>query len=297
MQSEENWTPVKLVQWIAGYFKEKDIPGNHRLEAEKLVSKALGIERIELYLQFDRPAQPEELDVLKSFIRRRHSREPVDYILGSTEFWSLSLQTGPGVLIPRPDTETLIETALTWLPECSDGAPFSILELGTGTAAIPLALASERSNLEITTCDISSEALSFAQINLKQHAELLVPKNNQIYLTHSDKFKAVPANHQFQMIISNPPYIDKEELQTLAPDVLDWEPQLALDGGETGLDFYEYLIQQAPGYLAHQGVLLIEHGYQQKEQILDLIHRSGHFDSKAYQDINGKDRVISAQLL
>jgi release factor glutamine methyltransferase len=271
------WTPPKLVKWISNDFEEKGFPPPHRFQAEMLVSHALGISRLDIYLQHDKPCTSLEQQKLREMVKRRYRREPVAYIVGSCEFWTLSLKVGPGVLIPRADTEVLVEVVLEKMPENTKSAEYSILEMGTGSAAIPLALCSERSNLSIVTTDCSAEALSYAGQNLAAYQDLLSPKNNRIMMVQTDRFSAVKQSPYFDFIISNPPYIPENQFQSLQKEVSEWEPGIALAAGKYGTDFYEYFMNAGLFHLKPEGLLILEHGFDQAELIQELFCRNKKF--------------------
>ena len=287
------WTPPKLVQWISNDFEKKGFPPPHRLQAEQIVGHALNISRLEIYLQFDKPCTKQEQQKVRDLVKRRYKREPTSYILGYQDFWSLRLKVGPGVLIPRTDTEVLIEKALEIIPETPLEGNFRILELGTGTAAIPLALCSEREHLRILSSECSPEAIRFASQNIREYAEVIETKNNSITLIHGDGFSAISKELKADMIISNPPYIPSDDIQALQNEVKDWEPSLALDGGEDGLEFYKLLFGEAENRLKRDGILLFEHGYNQVLQLGTLLKSYPKLKLvESSKDYSGLDRVM-----
>lgn len=291
------WTPPKLVNWIANDFKKRGLPEPHRLEAEYLVSHALNISRLDIYLNHDKPCSVEEREQVKILLKRRLQREPLAYIIGSCEFWTLRLKVAPGVLIPRQDTETLIESTLRYLPERDDEQePLKILELGTGSAAIPLALAAERKNLHIVTVEKSREALECAVENIEKYEQKNRERNNHIFPIHGDGFSALKREKEYDLIISNPPYIVSDVIQSLQKEVMDWEPSLALDGGGDGLSFYRYLRDTSPFLLRENGHLIFEHGYDQFETIHGLLSEATHLNFlERVKDYQKMDRVMVYQ--
>ncbi len=286
------WTPPKLVKWISNDFEEKGFPPPHRFQAEMLVSHALEISRLDIYLQHDKPCTSFEQQKLREMVKRRYLREPVAYIVGSCEFWTLSLKVGPGVLIPRADTEILVEAVLERIPTEAKLAEYRILELGTGSAAIPLALCSERSNLFIVTTDCSAEALAYAKQNLANHQDLVSSKNNTIMMVHADRFSSINQSPCFDFIVSNPPYIPENQFQSLQKEVSEWEPGIALAGGINGTDFYEYLMN-AGSYLKPGGLMIFEHGFDQAELIQDLFNQNKALKFlEKRKDYSGHNRVL-----
>ena len=290
------WTPPQLVRWIAEDLKQKGFDPPHRFQAEMLVSHALKLSRLELYLQHDKPCTAAEQERLRELIKRRYRYEPIAYILGTADFWSLSLKVGPGVLIPRQETEVLVETALELIPDDHPSTGYQILELGTGSAAIPLAFCSSRTHLSITATEFSAEALAYARHNRMQYEHLLAERSNRLVLVQMDRFSAIHPETKANLIISNPPYIPDHQLRTLQRDVSEWEPLSALEGGKTGIDFYQYLFQAAIDTLTPNGYLVVEHGFDQAENLTRLIKEiDGLGLVKRQKDYSGHDRVLVIQ--
>ena len=287
--STGSWTVLKTLQWTADYFKRHGIsPG--RPTAELLLAHALGCERIDLYLRYDQPLNADELARFKALIMRRLEREPDAYIVGSREFWSLSFSVTPDVLIPRPETECLVEAALRQWPP---GHVINVLELGTGSGAISVALAHERPEWHIRATDLSAKALEIARHNadrLLRHHRIAFSKGSWFDCGGDQR-------HYFDLVISNPPYIAREELEGLEPEVFRFEPTLALDGGVDGLASLKPIIEGAPGYLKPQGVLILEIGYNQGAAVQSIGRRSGCFQAiRVEKDYSGLDRVAIFQL-
>ncbi len=290
MTSEKRWTPPKLVKWITDDFSDRGLPGLLRLEAERLVSHALKISRLDIYLQFDKPCTQEEQAIVRELVIRRRDHEPLSYIMKSSEFRSLSLDVGPGVLIPRPETELLVEAVLEIIRIPERVSPLQILELGTGSGAIPLALSMEDGPLMITATEISDQALSFARRNVNRYRQELEQGGSQILLIRGDRFEAIRKRPAYDCIVSNPPYITSTDIQDLQEEVRQWEPENALDGGDDGLDFYRYLTNAADSLLKKGGFLVCEHGFDQRELILEMATDSlKPFNS--IKDYAGLDRI------
>lgn len=295
MKNNDVWTPPKLVQWLASDMEKRNFPPPYRLEAELLVSHALEISRLDIYLQFDKPCKPDEQNRLRELYKRRLQREPLAYIIGHCEFWSFSFHVGEGVLIPRPDTEVLIETALEVIPDQSE-SPYQIIELGSGSGIIPIVLACEKENLSIRSVDKSTKALEYANKNLLEHQKKIEKKGNSVTFIHSDKFESPQIPDQVDLIISNPPYIPKADINNLQEEVKNWEPLSALEGGDTGYTFYTYLKNQAEIRLKEGGYIIFEHGYDQQEQISKLFSESPVLgNEKRVDDYAGKNRVLQFQ--
>lgn len=284
-----SWTILKTLLWTTDYFKRYGI-SNRRTSAEILLAHVLRCKRIDLYLRHDQPLHTSELAQFKALIKRRVRREPDAYIIGQREFWSLSFRVTPDVLIPRPETECLVEAVLDFFPD--DGQVMHVLELGTGSGAISVALAHERPNWSITASDISSGALEIARYNAR---ELL--KRNQINFIHGHWFEPFSAYQQsFDLIISNPPYISSTEIDGLAPEIHQFEPRTALDGGRNGLDSLEHLIRRAYLYLKPKGMLILEIGSNQREWVSDIAHQCAAYTLIDFRkDYSGFDRIAIFQ--
>ncbi len=265
-QTEGIWTPIKILAWTTGYLAEKGVE-NARREAEWLLCEVTGLDRVGLYLNFDRPLQEKELAAYCLLVTRRGKREPLQYILKNQEFDGLNLEVSPAVLIPRHDTETLIEEAFKRAVPTG-----SILDIGTGSGCIAIALAKRLPDASVTAVDISAEALMVASRNAAEHSV-------DIEFLSGSFFQPVNGR-RFNMIVSNPPYIRTADLPGLQPEVRDYEPQMALDGGLDGLDSYRYMITEAPGYLMPGGTILFEVGFDQADSVTSMLAENG-FDTIA----------------
>ena len=278
-----NWTILKTIEWLTNYLQGKDVP-EARLNAEHLIAHSLKIGRMDLYLQFDRPLTKNELAELKPLIERRAKREPLQYILETQPFRKVDIKVRPGVLIPRPETEIVVEEIIQLIPA---DIPKSILELGVGSGAIVAAIAGERDNVQITATEISPEALAIAKENT-------APYNERITLLLGDLFEPI-GDQSFDLIVSNPPYMRDDEWSTLQPEVRDHEPLTALKAGKDGLDFYRRIINDSGKHLNPGGFLIMEMGDGQSESIQKIINESPHLkDVVITKDLTGKDRVIRA---
>lgn len=278
----ESWTLLKLLRWMTGYFTKKGID-NPRLDAELLLAHQFGLDRVGLYLNYDRPLTSTELDQVRPLVKRRGRREPLQYVLGSTEFWSLQFRVSPEVLIPRADTEVLVEEALKYC--AADGV---LLDVGSGSGAVLISLLSELPAWRGVGIDISPGALEIARHNIAVHR-----LEDRAQLLEGD-LAALPEG-PFDLIVSNPPYIPASQWNGLMPEVRDFEPSLALLGGADGLDCYRYLTEQVPVSLAPDGWLLVEIGADQAGQIRDLFVSSGLTDVFLRHDYGGNPRVIGGR--
>ncbi|MBW2606951.1 MAG: peptide chain release factor N(5)-glutamine methyltransferase [Deltaproteobacteria bacterium] len=290
--SGNEWTILKLLKWTTSYFKSHKIE-SPRPGAEILLASILEINRIDLYLRYDQPLNRDELDKFKALIKRRVKREPVAYITGVKGFWSLNLAVTKDVLIPRPETECLVEAALSFLPagfgSDSNFSPKRILDLGTGTGAIILALSSEQSGHLFFASDCSVKAIKVAKENAKRNN-----LNETVCFFVGDWFS--PINDKkafFDIIISNPPYIQTGALCSLQPEIYEYEPGIALDGDEDGLSSLRRIISSAHIYLNRQGNLFLEIGHDQKDAVGKIIDDSKRYDDVVFsKDYSGNDRVV-----
>ena len=284
--SEGPWTILSLLKWTTSYFTSHDID-NPRSTAEVLLAHALKLKRIDLYLQYDRPMHTDELASYKVLIKRRAAREPVAYITGTREFWSLDFTVNCHVLIPRPETECLVEAALAVLREGKAGEPQCLLELGTGSGAVVTALASQEPGHHYFASDISIEALKVARENSVSLGQA------GIYFFVGDWLAPVQrAKACFDLIVSNPPYISRGDIKELQPEIHRYEPVQALDGEDDGLGCLRRIITAAPDCLNPGGVLLLEIGYGQEEGVAAIAQQTGQYDEVAFdKDYSGIPRV------
>ncbi|SMC26237.1 [protein release factor]-glutamine N5-methyltransferase [Desulfacinum hydrothermale DSM 13146] len=254
---EETWTILKVLQWTTQYFRGKGLE-QPRADAEVLLAHALGLRRVDLYLRFDQPLHPDELARYRELIKRRTSHEPTQYITGRQEFWSLELEVNPAVLIPRPETERLVELAL----EAFEEESLRVLDVGTGSGAIAIALATERPGWAVTACDISLSALKTARRNARRHGVA-----DRIAFVASDLTAAFrPSPPPFHLICANPPYVGDAQWDGLAPEVTHQEPETALrGGGPQGTHVPRKLLRNAFPLLLPGGMLLMEFGQGQEE--------------------------------
>ena len=290
--SNKMWRVVDLLDWTVGYFQQHDIP-NPRLDAEVLLGHLLEKSRLQLYLHFEMPVFQEHLTLFRELIKKRIARTPVSYLTNQKEFMSLDFYVDERVLIPRPETEQLVETILTTKTE----NPQRLLELGTGSGAIAASLALQQPEWEIVATDISEPALAVARKNAETHA-----CTAQIEFLSGDLFEPIDAvntngNPRFDWIVCNPPYIKNTERDTLSPDVRDYEPEIALFAGADGLAVIRRLIAEAPKYLAPNGKLIFEIGETQADSVRALIDaESAYCTYKLLKDYAEKERIVLASV-
>jgi len=280
-----------LIRWTTERFQREGL-ATPRLDAEVLLSAALKVDRVGLYTHFDQPLLPEELTRFKEMIRRRLKREPVAYIVGWREFWSLSFKVTRDVLIPRPETEVLVSEALALIPSISKGNhELQVLEIGTGSGAVSIALAKELAAGSITATDVSEKALAVAEENAVTNGV-----RESIRFLKGDLFSPLKSGERFHLIVTNPPYISREEWSDLVPEVRDFEPTLALDGGKDGLDFYRRALSQISEFLSPGGWFLGEIGKGQEEKIIVIAGQNPAFEDFAFvPDLAGIKRVFKTR--
>lgn len=273
----EPWTSLKLIQWTSGHFEKKGIP-NPRLDAELLLAHVLKCKRVDLYTGFEKTVGDNHLAEFKALIERRAKREPLQYIIGETEFWGLKFKVTPDVLIPRPETELLVEEALKF------SEAKNILDIGTGSGCIAISLAKHLLEARITATDISKESLEVAKENAETNSVF-----DRIEFIASDIAPWLffeTQEKKFDLIVSNPPYIDPIEIDLLQTEVSQHEPRRALDGGKGGFEIIDKILQEAPDFLKDGGALLLEVGEGQTA-ILKTKH-----PLEVRKDYNGIERIV-----
>lgn len=277
-------TVLEILKKTADFFSGRGVE-HARLDAELLVGHALGLKRMQLYLQFERPLTEAELEKIRPLVRRRAQREPLQYIIGDTEWFGLRLKVDRRALIPRPETELLAE-----LVTQSAEAHQRILDLGTGSGALALGLASRWPEASVTAVDRSREALALAGENA-----LALGLAARVSLVESDWFSALPADALFDVIVANPPYLTETEVAEAAPEVKDHEPRPALASPEEGLSDLKAIIASAPGHLAPGGLLALETGTTQHAALLSLCAAAGLVRCESRRDLAGRDRFVLAR--
>ncbi len=286
----ETWTIVRLLSWSQNYLAEKGVE-DARLSAERMLGHVLGVDRIRLYLDFDRPLTPDELAAYKKLLLRRSAREPLQYILGETEFYSLNFKVSPAALIPRPETECLIDEAVNFLSAGERAAP-RILDVGTGSGIISVVLAKKIPQSRITAVDISDDALALAADNARMHHV-----QEQITFVTADFLsqRGIRAlDRPFDLIISNPPYIAPEEAKDMAPEVIRYEPGTALFA-EDPLIFYRRLAGSMGELLVPDGLLLCEMAANRWQEIKAIFIDNGAVEVETLPDYAGHMRVLKAR--
>ncbi len=291
--STKIWTIKELLKVTTDYLKTKEID-SPRLVAEILLAHQLNINRVKLYLNFDQPLRKSEITGYRSLIKRRLGREPLQYITGIQEFWSQDFIVGMQVMIPRPESELLVEQVISLckggrLPE--NQSP-SILDLGTGSGVLAISLAGELEEASIWASDIFRDALNLARLNTQKHGV-----EGRIEFCPGDMWQAfLDQDLRFDIILSNPPYIASEAIDTLPAEVRDYEPRLALDGREEGMYFISKIIMEGPKYLSPGGWLLLEMDPKQTTKAFRLIEESDSYREKVrLKDFSNHYRVVIAK--
>jgi release factor glutamine methyltransferase len=290
-------TVLEAIQKSADFLGKKNVE-SPRLQVELLLAHLLKMQRMKLYLNFDRALSPVEIDSLRELVKRRGQREPLQHIVGSTSFCGFEIAVNRHVLVPRPETELLAEAGWQFLlaaPKQSEGGstinaqPSTALDFGTGSGCIAIALAAKCPNARIVATDISADALALAKEN--------AAKNNvaeRIEFLQGDGFATLTAKTQFDLLISNPPYIPSAEIATLETEVKDFDPRAALDGGTDGLDFYRKLAIEAKTFLKSDGKIMLEFGDGQAEAIKSIFENKKWIVEAVQEDYSQRARILIA---
>lgn len=284
---DEVWTVLRLMRWSGEYLEGKGVERG-RLDAEHLLAHALGLPRLQLYLQYDRPLDKSELDGFRPLLRRRARREPLQYILGRAAFRELDLRVDPRVLIPRPETEVLVDEVLAWARVRED---LDALDLGTGSGAIALSLLVEGPFRRVVATDVSAGALEVAKENARDTGV-----EERLELRSGTLFDTVYPGESFDVVVSNPPYVAEDEAPGLQPEVGRWEPAAALFGGPDGLSVVRTIVQGAGGVLKPGGLLALEVGERQPGIVAGALNGTGDFDDvRIRRDLAGRQRIVLAR--
>lgn len=278
-------TLLEVVKRSTDYFERRGLE-NARLNAELIIAHALGLKRMQIYLQFEQPIEEAKLVVVRELVRRRGLREPLAYVLGEAAFRDLTLCVDRRVLVPRPETEQLVELVKDTIAL----PPTSVLDLGTGSGALALALAQTYPDARIVAVDSSADALAVARENAVR-CELA----GQVKFRRSDWFETFTAGEQFDLVIANPPYLTEEEWSHAEPEVRMHEPRSALVAEDDGCAALRRILGVAPRFLTPGGWLFLETGIHQHSRLLKDAIEAGYADAKSWQDWSGRDRFVSAR--
>lgn len=282
------WTIQKLLTWVTDYLTQKGVDAP-RLSAELLLSHVLALKRIELYTQYNKVVAQEQLTQLRGLVKRAGEHEPVAYLVGRTEFYSIEFEVTPDCLIPRPETELLVQRSIEFLRKRT--GPQQVCDLCTGCGIIAVAIAKNVPDAKVMATDISEPALAVAARNIEKHKLA-----ERIELRHGDLFEPlVPQLDLFDLIVSNPPYVTAAEYEALDRNVKDYEPRAALYAGPDGLDVYRKITEEVTQFLKPDGILLLEIGYQQGPAVRGLLEQTAAFAQiRIDKDLQGHDRVVTA---
>ena len=287
----ETWTIQRLLNWITEHFAEHNVD-SPRLSAELLLSNVLDAKRIELYTQFDKTVSQNHLDRLHELVKRCGEHEPLAYLIGRTEFYSLEIKVNPDCMIPRPETELLVERAIEFVRE-REGTQF-VCDLCTGSACIAVAIAKNCSNAHIVATDICDSALSVAAKNVANHNV-----SERVTLLCGDLFAPIIEgldNTEFDLIVCNPPYVSSAEYEVLDKNVRDYEPKRALYAGADGLDIYRRITERVDEFLKPDAALMLEIGYAQGAAVRELLEQTDIFaEIRIEKDNQNNDRVVIAK--
>ena len=286
----ETWTITKLLNWVTQYLTDKGIE-SPRLSAELLLSDVLGLKRIELYTHHDTVVAKQDLDKLHELVKRAGQSEPISYLVGKTEFYSMELLVTPDCLIPRPETELLVQRAIEFLR--TRQAKQSVCDLCTGCGCIAVAIAKNFQNAHVIATDICDKALAVATRNIEKY-EL----HEKITLLSGDLFDPIIPKldaEKFDLIVCNPPYVSSAEYEKLDKNVKDFEPRLALFAGVDGLDIYRRIFEKVDQFLKPNAALILEIGYAQGPAIREMLKQNGAFtEIKIEKDFHNNDRIAIA---
>jgi release factor glutamine methyltransferase len=289
---EKTWTVLDIIKWGTDYLADKGFD-EARLNIELLLSATLSLKRFDLYVKYDQPLKKEELERFKVLLKRRLAHEPIQYILGRTNFYSIELKVDQRALIPRPETETLVETIIehckTHLSQKED---VYILDIGTGSGCIDVAIAKFVKNSSITSIDKSKDAIELALENAT-----LTGTEKQIEFMEMDflRLEKNSFGKKFDIVVSNPPYVSQSAAEVLDADVKEFEPAIALSDGADGLTFFRKISQMAHLLLNTGGWVFVESSFDQAKNVENIFHEAGGCELQIKKDLSGIDRVISAR--
>jgi len=288
---QRNWTVLDLIQWSTKYLSDKGFD-DARLNVELLLSHVLNCKRIDLYLRYDMLLKPDELTSYRELFKRRLSHEPLQYILGKTDFMSLTFVVKPGVLIPRPETEVLVEIILSTFKQHA-GDIIRFLDIGVGSGCIAVSIAKYIPNAIVEAIDISDAALEVAKVNIRNyHLEDRISLMNADILDNLPKFQ----NYPFDVLVSNPPYISKDEFDNLQPEIKEFEPNIASTDFANGLTFFKVIADKGKSLLRHGGLVFVEIGYNQSKDVIKIFRDANYKNIEVFRDYSNLERVIKAQV-
>ena len=286
MTDQQTWTIKRLLDWTTQFFesKERESP---RLCAEILLAEALKCQRIELYTRFDQVPDDQPMSLYRDWVKRHATGEPVAYLVGHREFYSLKFKVNSHVLIPRPETEHLVIAAIDAAKTMGKPQP-QILDIGTGSGCVAITLATQIAGSQVLATDLSPEAIQVAKANVE-----LQKVADQVTFAESDLFESLPVGFRADIIVSNPPYVGKSEVDTVDAAVREFEPSVALFAGEAGTEIIQQLVQEAPKYLEPGGFLIFETSPLIFDRCLEIAAAESHFgDPETIRDLAGHRRIV-----
>ncbi len=284
------WTTRRLLQWTTQYFEKHGIDDHPRLAAEMLLAHVLGVERLKLYMDPERPASELERATFRDLVERAKAHEPVDYLIGHAPFFSMLLKVTPDVLIPRTSTETVVEHVIQHARRTPGFHEPTIADIGTGSGAIAIALAKHVPGCSVVATDTSAAALAVAEENARMHEV-----DDRIEFRHGDLLEPL-GNERVRFLVSNPPYISDDQWEAVEPNVKDHEPTGALRGGADGLDCIRRIIADGPQRLMRPGQLVLEIGFQHGPVVSELAEAAGFINPQILTDHESLPRVLVADL-
>jgi release factor glutamine methyltransferase len=286
------WTVQRILTWTSSFLKKKGVE-SARLESELLLSHARGCTRIDLYANLHSVVSDAERQRMREMVQRRSGREPLAYIIGQREFYGRPFEVGQGVLIPRPETETLVDTCLEEIPK---DAPARIIEVGFGSGCVAITIALQRPQCRIFATDISAKAMTFGQKNCARHRVAdrvtLIPGDALTPFRSGEEFSILP--ERFDGLVSNPPYVRDDEWSGLQPEVGQHEPKEALTAGTDGLDVVRKIVSDAQNILRPGAFIAMELDPSQCQIVIELLHESGFEQGRIRKDLSGCDRIVQA---
>lgn len=278
-----------IINYGVAMIKNTESPS---LETQMMIAKVIEKDRLYIMLNLEEDIDESKVEIIKTMIGKRKSSYPLQYILGEREFWGMDFKVSEGVLIPRQDTEILIEETLKKLKDNKHKSNLKGFEIGVGSGIISITLLKEIETLTMIGVDINDKAIELTKANALKHEV-----NDRLCILNSNLFEKINKENQFDFIISNPPYIETKVIDSLQEDIKQHEPKLALDGGEDGLDFYRAIIEQSKSYISPEGFIAFEIGYNQAEAVKKIFVENGYPNVTIAKDLAGFDRVVIGMII
>ena len=278
-----------IINYGVAMIKNTESPS---LETQMMIAKVIEKDRLYIMLNLEEDIDESKVEIIKTMIDKRKSSYPLQYILGEREFWGMDFKVSEGVLIPRQDTEILIEETLKKLKDNKHKSNLKGFEIGVGSGIISITLLKEIETLTMIGVDINDKAIELTKANALKHEV-----SDRLCILNSNLFEKINKENQFDFIISNPPYIETKVIDSLQEDIKQHEPKLALDGGEDGLDFYRAIIEQSKSYISPEGFIAFEIGYNQAEAVKKIFVENGYPNVTSAKDLAGFDRVVIGMII